>query len=273
MQTVQDRKIGPVRSSSVSTVSDDHIVQGSSRPEVDGEGEQPTSSLDDEEIDSEHISSAVYYPHRTLDGRAAGVRAESLNVEESPLTSQKDKRVQSVRANEAANLDRRRQSEDVEFSIQSEDENQYLHGDLLQTEVLRASAQADLIPFPSIKSEPPSESDFSASEVEDELEQGSATPRPGTYRVRPPPAPPQAIALKPFSHQVGGHTAVYRFSRRAVCKELNNKENKFYEAIERYHPELLQYLPRYVSLSNSMWATTIQRSWYRLPSRHALRPC
>lgn len=53
-----------------------------------------------------------------------------------------------------------------------------------------------------------------------------------------------AVELKPYRHQVGGHTTVFRFSRRAVCKQLNNRENEFYERIERRHPEMLMFLPR-----------------------------
>jgi len=29
-----------------------------------------------------------------------------------------------------------------------------------------------------------------------------------------------------------------------VCKQLNNRENEFYETIERYHRDLLPFLPR-----------------------------
>ena len=58
--------------------------------------------------------------------------------------------------------------------------------------------------------------------------------------------PLEAIELIPYKHQVGGHTTLWRFSRRAVCKQLNNRENEFYETIERYHRDLLSFLPRYV---------------------------
>ena len=58
--------------------------------------------------------------------------------------------------------------------------------------------------------------------------------------------PPDAIELVPYRHQVGGHTKIWRFSSRAVCKKLDKRENAFYENIERYHPELLDFLPRYV---------------------------
>jgi inositol-hexakisphosphate kinase len=57
--------------------------------------------------------------------------------------------------------------------------------------------------------------------------------------------PVEAIELIPYRHQVGGHTTMWRFSKRAVCKQLNNRENEFYEKVERYHPNLVKFLPRY----------------------------
>ncbi|KAK3392273.1 hypothetical protein B0T20DRAFT_52134 [Sordaria brevicollis] len=62
--------------------------------------------------------------------------------------------------------------------------------------------------------------------------------------------PLDAIELIPYKHQVGGHTTLWRFSRRAVCKQLNNRENEFYEKIERYHRDLLAFLPRYIGVLN-----------------------
>lgn len=57
-------------------------------------------------------------------------------------------------------------------------------------------------------------------------------------------APREAIDLIPYKHQVGGHTTLWRFSKRAVCKQLNNRENEFYETVEHYHPALLKFMPR-----------------------------
>lgn len=59
-------------------------------------------------------------------------------------------------------------------------------------------------------------------------------------------APLEAIELIPYRHQVGGHTTLWRFSKRAVCKKLNNRENEFYETVEKYHPKLLKFMPRCV---------------------------
>lgn len=58
--------------------------------------------------------------------------------------------------------------------------------------------------------------------------------------------PLEAIELIPYNHQVGGHTPLWRFSKRAVCKKLNNRENEFYETVEHFHRDLLPFLPRYV---------------------------
>ena len=59
-----------------------------------------------------------------------------------------------------------------------------------------------------------------------------------------PQQPLDAIELIPYKHQVGGHTTLWRFSKRAVCKQLNNRENEFYETIETWHRDLLPFLPR-----------------------------
>ncbi|VDC02580.1 unnamed protein product [Peniophora sp. CBMAI 1063] len=51
------------------------------------------------------------------------------------------------------------------------------------------------------------------------------------------------IPLRPFRNQVGGHTSIYKFTKRAVCKPLVSRENMFYEAIEREAPPLLDFIP------------------------------
>ncbi|KAF8338948.1 uncharacterized protein EI90DRAFT_2908428 [Cantharellus anzutake] len=56
------------------------------------------------------------------------------------------------------------------------------------------------------------------------------------------------VPLKPFRNQVGGHSAIYKFTKRAVCKPLVSRENLFYEAVERESPELLDFIPRYLGV-------------------------
>lgn len=65
------------------------------------------------------------------------------------------------------------------------------------------------------------------------------------HQLGPDHQPLDAIELVPYRHQVGGHTTLWRFSKRAVCKQLNNRENEFYEQIEKHHRDLLPFLPRY----------------------------
>ncbi|KAK0740611.1 hypothetical protein B0T18DRAFT_431892 [Schizothecium vesticola] len=99
-----------------------------------------------------------------------------------------------------------------------------------------------------------------ASAIADESEAG-IRPKPSRpvsqYQEEPvhdhqwaPKQPLDAIELIPYRHQVGGHTTLWRFSRRAVCKQLNNRENEFYEKIEKYHRDLLAFLPRYIGVLN-----------------------
>ncbi|KDN51436.1 hypothetical protein K437DRAFT_272934 [Tilletiaria anomala UBC 951] len=61
---------------------------------------------------------------------------------------------------------------------------------------------------------------------------------------------PAVVQLQPFNNQVGGHSSIFRFSKRAVCKPLVSRENQFYEAVERDHPKLLQFIPQYLGVLN-----------------------
>jgi len=62
--------------------------------------------------------------------------------------------------------------------------------------------------------------------------------------------PKTAVTLEPYKHQVGGHSTIFRFSRRAVCKQLNSRENEFYERVEKSHPDMLKFMPRYIGVLN-----------------------
>lgn len=104
------------------------------------------------------------------------------------------------------------------------------------------------------------ESDYSVADDNDITPTGSPKkpgiiPRSSVTRTttedKPKIQPLEAVELLPYRHQVGGHTIMWRFSKRAVCKKLNNAENKFYEKVEDSHPELLEFLPRYVRFSLS----------------------
>lgn len=61
---------------------------------------------------------------------------------------------------------------------------------------------------------------------------------------------PLSVQLQPFANKVGGHTEIFKFSERAVCKALVNRENSWYENIELNHKSLLQFMPRYIGVLN-----------------------
>ncbi|KAK4175713.1 hypothetical protein QBC36DRAFT_354084 [Triangularia setosa] len=84
-----------------------------------------------------------------------------------------------------------------------------------------------------------------------------------------PRQPLEAIELIPYKHQVGGHTTLWRFSKRAVCKQLNNRENEFYEKIEHHHRDLLAFLPRYIGVLNVTFQKQSRRKSTMKRDEHA----
>ena len=223
------------------------------------EQEHPESSVErenEEESDKEEISSALYYPHQApspeaLEGCKDDQTALSGKTEPDDLERLPEPGI-------AADYDDDTRSEEVDIAIQSQNQQRYLHGDLPKTKI----SQHDTSNVESSASESEYESldESGRSTSGDEanvLADAELTPRasPGTFPgfLRPkrrkgvtrPAAPFGAVELKPYSHQVGGHSTVYKFSKRAVCKPLSNRENEFYEVVESQHPELLKFLPRY----------------------------
>jgi hypothetical protein len=139
----------------------------------------------------------------------------------------------------------------VDISFRSKNENKILYGDIhsprenVPAKPLSIISESDSA-FES--EEPSADEGLYASEdnLFDDSQTPTATPRQRSRLLShpKPPGPLGAVELKPYRHQVGGHTTVFRFSRRAVCKQLNNRENEFYERIERRHPDMLIFLPK-----------------------------
>ena len=221
-----------------------------------------TEELETEEDESEHISSALYYPHQAPSPDAledisiddARKRKDSQLGKESNLP---DPALPVVSEDEKA--------EDVDIALQVHNKNRYLHGDLQKAR--SSSGELDTEGHSEIGFSSASDSEYESLdetrnpttfEDPDLTDDAEATPRasPKTRQSyllsrsrkahRGPKVPLGAVELKPYNHQVGGHTTVFRFSKRAVCKQLTNRENEFYEVIERQHPDLLKFLPRYV---------------------------
>lgn len=223
---------------------------------------KPTGEPENEEEDSEHISSALYYPHQapspdalediSIDDarKRKGVQLETepnLPDPALPITSEIAK------------------AEDVDIALQVHNKNRYLHGDLQKARPFSSELDTDGYSETGFSSASDSEyesldetkgsilhEDSSLTDDAEATPRASPKPRQSYLQSqsrkahRGPKAPLGAVELKPYNHQVGGHTTVFRFSKRAVCKQLTNRENEFYEVIERQHPDLLRFLPRYV---------------------------
>ena len=217
---------------------------------------------EEDESDKEQISSALYYPHQAPSPDALqNISIESLKELEG---SQQGLESLQSGATSVAPYDDDAPSEDVDIALQSPNESRYLHGDLQRarkpSEYINAtesSTSSALEPEYDSPDETARSINGEDSSATDDTETTPiATPKVRSpflhsrsrrdYRI--PAAPLGAVELKPYNHQVGGHTTVFRFSKRAVCKQLSNRENEFYEVVERQHRELLRFLPRYDAL-------------------------
>ncbi|TKX22597.1 Inositol hexakisphosphate kinase-like protein [Elsinoe australis] len=217
--------------------------------------------LDEEDSsDKEHITSALYYPHQGLASRPL--------IEEDERSPEED--VEDLRSDRTDDEPLKRvtsqQEEDrqdhVEIALVTEEEKQFLQGNLPAS---RHPSEEDLdvgnLKYSDFyQSESELSSDYESSVTNEDDLTPTATPKQGGgfprrlsdvaskgHRKQPSVG---AVELKPFDHQVGGHTTVYSFSRQAVCKQLNSRENEFYETVESFHPELLGFLPRYIGVLN-----------------------
>lgn len=221
----------------------------------------PQSAREDEE---ERISAAVYYPH-------PGPSPEEIEQFASPGETDAD----SIRRGEVRTtvaeaktsstgkeVELPRRPEHIDISVVSKNEKKIFHGNYHPVDEGPSERHTPALP-------PVEEASSSAtiSTSESELESGddlshqsqyedmATTPtQQSTLSKRPSDAPvpntKAKVVLEPYKHQVGGHSTIFRFSRRAVCKQLNNRENEFYERIEQRHPDMLKFLPRYIGVLN-----------------------
>ena len=225
-----------------------------------GNRERTPGSEEEDESEKEQISSALYFPHRRLK-TSEQLPTETQNRDREVNAVEKRASTHEVAGPKGWATEKDVQTpQEVEISLQSQDTNQCLHGDIsTATSVKKDKEQPLTSAGDALSAE--SESESIAESTQSHLGYESSatddlgtTPTATTHKqevkaaapqVAQPPAPLGAVELKPYDHQVGGHSTVYRFSRRAVCKQLNNRENEFYETVERQHPELLEFLPRY----------------------------
>ena len=227
------------------------------------ESKDPTKAETDEdreEEDSEHISSILYNPHQAPSPDALeDVTIDDARKLKDALTDSGSRLPEPALS--AADENEKR---DVDISLQVHNKNRYFHGDLSKAQLSqieterKQGARSGFSSASESEYESQDENKPPGSQEDSSLtDDGEMTPRasPNTRksylssrlrkRHRAPAAPLGAVELKPFNHQVGGHTNLFRFSKRAICKQLSNRENEFYEVVERQHPELLKFLPKY----------------------------
>ena len=216
-----------------------------------------TGDEDEYESDKEQISSATYYPHHAP---SPDILEDTDADHSSPFESSDD----ATKSSEASSLELaddedKKVVERFPEDLQHRADSHQFHE---KPKKGRSSSAARLATAPSSTTSSSSEAEYDSwdeSGISDKADDSgatdagdqtpTATPNVHTHFLRSGSrqAPLKAVQLKPYKHQVGGHTNVYSFSKQAICKQLNNRENEFYEVVEHRHPELLKYLPRYVA--------------------------
>ncbi|OAL29968.1 hypothetical protein AYO22_01874 [Fonsecaea multimorphosa] len=216
--------------------------------------------------EEEHISAAVYYPHPgpspeeierfTSPGEVASPNL--TNNRQLPIPTEEIVLSTDTKTKEALGG-----TEHIDISVVSQNEKRMFHGNYRPLDEAAGEGQ---VPALSPLEEAPSTAIVSTSESEiesgDDISRQSQTDDMSTTptqrstlsrrptEVQGPPRTKGKVVLEPYKHQVGGHSTIFRFSRRAVCKQLNNRENEFYERIEQRHPDMLKFLPRYIGVLN-----------------------
>ncbi|KAL1311823.1 hypothetical protein AAFC00_001899 [Neodothiora populina] len=226
---------------------------------------------EDEESDQEQISSAQYIPHRGKSARpsAAPTPAQEEALEKAPPMSAQVSLHAPIKDVLEAGPDAG--PANVEIALLSEDESQVLHGEIPVSRKSSDQKDHDQVQVPppaSTVSDVYSDTEYASDSYDSaptDNDEVTPTPTPTAKSVMQKPSdvpadhatatesqppPVGAVELKPYDHQVGGHSTVYSFSRQAVCKQLNSKENEFYETVEQSHPELLDFLPKYIGVLN-----------------------
>ncbi|MCJ1246469.1 Inositol hexakisphosphate kinase 1 [Trapelia coarctata] len=258
--------------------SSDDNISNRYTPEAKSEG---GGDEDEYEVENEQIFSATYYPHQ---GPSPDALEDTDPDQTSPFESSDD----AIKVSESSSIS----SVDEEYPIESVETTDTLQDQEVKPS-LHESYSRSRTPSERYRIGPTESGTSSASETDYESwddtirsdkgdESGvtdggditpTATPRgPATF-VRPKPRskPLRAVELRPYKHQVGGHTHVYSFSKQAICKQLNNRENEFYEVVERRHPELLKFMPRYLGVLNVTYRKAPRRKKRKLAADHDAR--
>ncbi|KAI1329388.1 hypothetical protein F5Y16DRAFT_108710 [Xylariaceae sp. FL0255] len=237
----EDQSPASVSHRNQSAVHDQETVQSPSKSRGESQfTEFETAIEESEESSEEKISSAVFVPHPGLEGSDQHTAFSEKPESVSRRPSTKDFHPWLVKADEPeVEGDCSCNSNQPEIAISSIDGipcGRELTGQKSHDYAVRDDTKSQVNSHDvSVKTSRPLSQYY-----EDVVHDHQLAPK----------VPLEAIELIPYKHQVGGHTTIWRFSKRAVCKQLNNRENEFYENIERYHRDLLPFLPRYIGVLN-----------------------
>jgi inositol-hexakisphosphate kinase len=225
------------------------------------ESSKPKSADEEEDSGEEHIASALFVPHKTPHESPVGGSEEAQTTNPDQLKNQGSASPEWLEEHQVPPSIR------IETTAASKAKEQPLQPPREEpVPVEGACAELPSQELHRDASEPQAQDEISLAPNTPEFEDDDVTPTGSLKdtshiddvyrrtRVVPAALPDEqkakqardAIELIPYRHQVGGHTTMWRFSKRAVCKQLNNGENMFYEKVEHYHPNLLSFLPRYV---------------------------
>lgn len=234
-RSADDQQVGELPTGSVDAGPETET--GDSRGGVGDRVDADADTEDADESGEEKISSAVFMPHQEMpDARVAMPDIASSTPTQRPRSiSQSSAHPWLVKADEPEPEPELHDEDEAAVSTEAPPaqpcENLVVPGLELQEKPVEVVVAAEPV---VVKSQPVPKPPPTVTQYEDHVHQHQHHPR----------QPLEAIELIPYKHQVGGHTTLWRFSRRAVCKQLNNRENEFYETIERYHRDLLPFLPR-----------------------------
>ena len=223
-----------------------------SEDKSDGSADTAVAAEDCDDSGEEKIS-ALFVPHKTIDEGApasptAGPSGPGLAASPMPIARQSSREPFNAWARSATatpELESPRKSPAPATDLSPAFANK----------IRRQMSHSDQQYAARIASLPATPNDVPESAVMESADTPAERPsRPMSQffeepdqEIEPVPSQPRdAIELIPYKHQVGGHTTLWRFSKRAVCKQLTNRENEFYERTERWHRDLLPFLPRYV---------------------------
>ncbi|KAJ5397446.1 hypothetical protein N7509_005559 [Penicillium cosmopolitanum] len=230
---------------------------------LDEETGQNSPQFEDEE-ENEQISSAVYFPHERVavpedDQRKEPIEADPHGVQTVQISAAETGHELMLVPQERSKSSQQEVGH-VDISFRSKNESKILHGDLSG---LRSPT--DGIPEKPLgtisehsydhgdKSTTDSESVSADESVHsstlDDSTTGSLTDDADTPTATPTQRPKFTPRRKPTPS-----------AQRAVCKQLNNRENEFYERIERRHPDMLLFLPRYIGVLNVTFSKNPKRT-------------